>query len=193
MHSDVHAEQRRGGDVHGDGDVLWRYELQRIERLSSSFAINAATTTTSVSSPGASTYNTPVTFTATINAENNFVKGRRNTRKPKDVTGNVAWSSNTGCGSTAVTWDPVGLVGTATCTTSALGGGSDSVTATYSGDANHSGSSGNVSQTVTPASQSISCSGIPASAVYNSTFTPSCSASSGLTVTIAAPGPARTR
>ena len=64
---------------------------------SSSFSINGASTTTSVSStPNPSTYAQSVTFTATINAENNFVKGRK-ARKPMDVTGNVTWSSNTGC------------------------------------------------------------------------------------------------
>ena len=117
------------------------------------FAINAATTTTAVTSaPNPSTYAQQVVFTATIGAENNFVKGRRNThKKPMDVTGSVAWSTNTGCGSTAVTWDPVNLVGTATCTTSrasSLQVGNDTVTATYPGDANHSGSAGSVVQVV---------------------------------------------
>jgi hypothetical protein len=117
------------------------------------FTINVATTTTTVtSSLNPSTYATPVTFTATIGAENNFVKGRRNTRKkPMDVTGNVAWSANTGCGSTAATWDPVNLVATATCTTSrasSLEVGNDTVTATYAGDANHSGSSGSIVQVI---------------------------------------------
>ena len=153
------------------------------------FAIAPATTTTSViAAPTTSTFGQSVTFTATIGAENNFVKGRRNARKPMDVTGSVAWSGNTACGSTAVTWDPVNLVGTASCTTTSLPGGSDTVTATYAGDSNHSGSAGSASEQVNGASQTISCSGIPSSAVYNTSFTASCSASSGLPVSYSSTG-----
>jgi len=116
------------------------------------FTINPATTTTSVAgSPNPSTYAQSVTFTATIGAENNFVKGRRNMRKPMDVTGSVAWSANTGCSPSTVTWSATNQVATATCTTSAathLPVGTDVVTATYSGDSNHSGSNGSVNQVV---------------------------------------------
>ncbi|MFZ1918219.1 MAG: Ig-like domain-containing protein, partial [Terriglobales bacterium] len=59
------------------------------------------------------------------------------------------WSSNTGCGTTTVT---SGNPGTATCTTSTLGSGTDTITAIYSGDSNHSGSTGTLSQTVNQAS-----------------------------------------
>jgi hypothetical protein len=97
------------------------------------------------------------------------------------VTGTVTWSSNTGCGTTNVT---SGNPGTATCTTSSLGGGNDVITAMYSGDSNHNSSTGTLTggQVVNPASQTISCSGIPPSATYNTSFTASCTASSGLTV-----------
>jgi hypothetical protein len=43
-------------------------------------------------------------------------------------------------------------LGTATCTTSVLTVGCDTIEATYSGDANHNGSTGTLSQTVNPAS-----------------------------------------
>ena len=62
------------------------------------------------------------------------------------------------------------------------------MTATYAGDSDHSGSSGSVSQVVSPASQSISCGSFPASATYNTSFTASCSASSSLPVTYASGG-----
>ena len=68
--------------------------------------------------------------------------------KPQDITGTVTWSSNTGCSPSTVS----GYPGIATCTTSrasSLPVGSDTVTATYSGDANHSGSMGSVIQQVT--------------------------------------------
>ena len=65
----------------------------------------------------------------------------------------------------------------------------DTVTATYSGDSNHSGSSGSVSQTVNQASQTIAFTrNAPASAAYNSTFTVAASASSGLSVSYGSGG-----
>jgi hypothetical protein len=135
------------------------------------FTINAATTTTSVSSgTNPSVYGTSVTFTATVSGENGFVTklGARNSKKTPDPTGSVTWSASTGCGTTAVSGNP----GVASCTTSSLGAGSDTVTASYSGDANHSASSGSVSQTVNQASQTITfTTNPPASAAYNSPFT----------------------
>ena len=82
-----------------------------------------------------------VTFTATITSDTGEVKGRT-TRRPKVVTGTVAWSSNTGCGTTSVT---SGYPGTATCTTSSLGVGTDTITAAYSGDSNHNAATGTLS------------------------------------------------
>jgi hypothetical protein len=72
--------------------------------------------------------------------------------KPRLVSGTVTWSANTGCGTTNVT---AGYPGTATCTTSSLAVGSDTVTATYSGDGNHSGSAGSTNQTVNQAGTSM--------------------------------------
>jgi hypothetical protein len=155
------------------------------------FTINQASATTTVTSGNnPSTYGQSVTFTATITGENNEVKGRKPARKrgakPLDVTGTVTWSSNTGCGTTNVT---SGNPGSASCTTSSLAGGSDTVTATYGGDGNHSGGSGSVSQQVNPASQTIAfTTAAPSSAVYNTTFPVAASASSSLTAAFTAAG-----
>ena len=123
------------------------------------FTINNATTTTSVvSGTNPSTYGQSVTFTATITAENGFVKGRvRGKVKSNDLTGTVAWSANTGCGTTNVTGGTGGNPATATCTTSGLAVGSHHVYATYSGDSEHGGSSGHLSspQVVNQATTSI--------------------------------------
>ncbi len=110
------------------------------------FTINQATSTTAVTStPNPSTYAQPVTFTATISGENGLVKGRKGaSKKPLDVTGTVTWSANTGCSASTVS----GYPGIATCTTSSLAVGTDAITATYSGDSNHSGSTGTLSQVV---------------------------------------------
>ena len=96
-----------------------------------------------------------VTFTATISGEYGLVKGRQGRAKPHDVSGTVAWSANgitiAGCGTTTVA---SGNPGVATCTTSSLATGSYTIAANYSGDANHSGSTGTLSggQQVTSAS-----------------------------------------
>ncbi len=135
---------------------------------SNNFSIAEATSTTSVtSSLNPSTYGQSVTFTATISGEYGQVKGRagraNGSRRPHTVTGSVTWSANTGCGTTAIT---SGSPGTASCTTSTLPMGNNSVTATYSGDSGHSGSSGSVSETV-EASTSISVTNVsPASEDY---------------------------
>ena len=101
--------------------------------------VDAAGTTVSVaSSLNPTVFGESVTFTATINAANGLVS-HRNSAKPMDVTGTVAWSSNTGCGTTTVNYTAGTGTGTATCTTTALPEGTDMITATYSGDSNHNG------------------------------------------------------
>ncbi len=104
------------------------------------------------SSVNPTTYGQSVTFTATISGANGLVRGR-NSRKPMAVSGTVAWSSNTGCGTTTVT---TGNPGTATCTTTSLPVGSDTITANYSGDSNHNSSSGTLNQTVDQVSANVS-------------------------------------
>jgi hypothetical protein len=136
------------------------------------FTINQATTTTTVTSnPNPSSYNQSVTFTATVGGEYGPIKRRKGAPKPPDVSGTVTWSDNTGCGTTPVT---TGTPGIATCTTSNLPVGTATISATYSGDTNHSGSSGTLSggQVVNQASQTITfTTNAPASAAYNSNFT----------------------
>jgi hypothetical protein len=148
-----------------------------------------------VSDESPSNYGQPVTFTATITAANGLLK-RRNGAKPEDVTGSVTWSATysngtsatVGCGPTRVTSTPVTYtsagVGTATCDLNGLQGGTDVVTASYSGDSNHSPESGTVSQVVNPISESITVSTAPpATAAYGSSFTVVASATSELPVT----------
>ncbi|MGB9234660.1 MAG: Ig-like domain-containing protein, partial [Terriglobales bacterium] len=138
-------------------------------------ATNAQASVSVGTSGSPSIYGGSVTFTATITSDTGAVKGRNgaarnNGRKPATVTGTVAWSPNTGCGTTNVA---SGYPGTATCTTSILGGGTDTVTATYtSGDANHNTATGSVSQTVSPAANTVTfTTPAPASAEYGSSFT----------------------
>ena len=57
-------------------------------------------------------------------------------------TGTVTWSSNTGCAVSTVAG------GVASCSTKVLNVGTDTVTATYSGDANYAGSGGSFVETV---------------------------------------------
>ena len=98
--------------------------------------VNPVTTSVSVVSSGSpSTYGSSVTFTATVNA----IAG--------DVpTGTISWSTNTGCTTSTLT------AGAASCTTSALPAGTgQTITATYSGDTNNSGSVGSTPQTVSKA------------------------------------------
>jgi hypothetical protein len=159
------------------------------------FTINSATSSTAVSSSlNPSNYQQSVTFTATITGEYGNVKGRvnRNGRvKSQDITGSVTWSSNTGCGTTPVADGGPGNPGTATCTTSSLPGGTDTITATYNGDGNHSGSTGTLSpaQMVNPLNQTITFSmNAPSSAVYNASFNVAATASSQLTVAFTAAG-----
>jgi hypothetical protein len=94
-----------------------------------------STTTTLVSSQNPSNFGQAVTFTATV-TPSQFFKFQ--------FTGTVTFTY----GSTTLC-NAVTLSGrTATCASSALPVGSDVVTATYSGDANFTPSSGTVSQTV---------------------------------------------
>jgi trimeric autotransporter adhesin len=98
-----------------------------------------------------SSYGQSLTFTATLTSNTGMVTRRSQTRgqigvKPV-VDGSVTWSTNTGCGTTAVTG---GYPGTATCTTSVLRVGNETVTADYPGDANHTAASSSVKQQVEP-------------------------------------------
>ena len=149
----------------------------------------ADSTVTVASSLNPSNYGQSVTFTATINGANNLVRGRKNGAKPMDVTGSVTWNVETGCGTTAVT---PGNTGTATCTTSSLPAGTTAITATYSGDDNHGGSTGTLSggQVVNQLTQAITfTTSPPSSATYNTSFTVAATGgASGNPVTFTAAG-----
>ncbi|MFY9676129.1 MAG: Ig-like domain-containing protein, partial [Terriglobales bacterium] len=109
--------------------------------LSGGQVVNTASAGISVgSSVNPSNSGQSVTFTATISGQYGLLKKRG--AKPQDVTGTVQWSGNTGCGTVPVV---TGNPGTATCTTTTLPVGTDVITATYSGDANHSGGTGTLS------------------------------------------------
>ena len=138
-----------------------------------------ATTLALSSSANPSTYGVSVTFTASVTPVNSPAP-----------TGTVAFSANstTISGCSAVT---ISSGGTAQCTTSSLSAGTNTISATYSGDSNYSGSTGTLSggQVVNKASQTITfTTNAPASAVYNSNFTVAATASSGLTVTFTSSG-----
>ncbi len=151
--------------------------------------VDAAGTTVSVgSSQNPSTYSQSVTFTATIGGSVPDARSRKGAsgRRPLDVTGTMTWSDNTGCGTTPVT---AGSPGTATCITSSLNGGTDTVATTYSGDSNNSGASGSVSQQVNRSNQTIGVSvPAPATATNKSSFTVVATASSGLPITFSSSG-----
>jgi large repetitive protein len=92
------------------------------------------TRTTVASNADTVLFGQSVTFTATI---------RPNIGSSE--TGTVSWSANTGCAVSMVS------AGQTTCTTSALPASTNTVTATYSGDSNYSGSNGSVTATTQPA------------------------------------------
>jgi hypothetical protein len=169
--ADVPGSYTETATFAGDSNYLSSSSTQ-----SNNFTINQATAGTVVtSSLNPSTFGQPVTFTATISGENGLVKGRkaagRKGAKPLDVAGSVTWSDNTGCGTTSVS---TGNPGIASCTTSSLQVGTNTITGTYSGDSNHTGSTGTLSggQIVNQISQTITfTTAAPASATYNTSFT----------------------
>ena len=116
---------------------------------SNNFSITQASTTTSVGSgQNPSLVGQPVTFTATIDGEYGLIKVgngasppgvKQRGAHPLIPTGSsVTWSANTGCSSSPVTSLPAMV----TCNTSALPAGNNTITASYSGDINHTGSMG---------------------------------------------------
>jgi hypothetical protein len=127
--------------------------------------VNALAATIGLTSPGASSVNTSVTFTAQL-------AGAALT--PTVPSGNVAFAADgttiAGCGAVAVN-----ASGAATCSTSALNasGSPHAITATYSGDPNFTvAAQGTWSQTVNPLAATIGVTSPGASSVNTSvTFT----------------------
>lgn len=125
-------------------------------------AVNKATPVITISSASnPSTYGAQVTFTATITA----VSGT----PPQGATGSVTWSVNANCAVSTVS------AGTATCTTAAgspLALGANTITATYSGDANYlTGTSAGFTQTVNQASSTITVTSSANPSTYNASVT----------------------
>jgi CSLREA domain-containing protein len=129
---------------------------------SAPFNVNPASTSTALTSNtgansstgavGSSAVNQSVTFTATVSAP---------AGGSVPLTGNVTFTDNgsaitngSSCGTAgvvAVTWSATSATGTATCTTSALAGGSHAIVAAYnrdSSDANYLGSNNYVTESV---------------------------------------------
>jgi hypothetical protein len=156
------------------------------------FTINLASSSVSVgSNNNPSTYGQTVVFTATITAENGAVKRRNLKVKSQEVTGTVAWSDANGSLTCAGGNPTTVTAGTTTCTVSNLAGNpSDTITAAYSGDSNHSASSGTLSQVINPAAQTVTfTTNAPASAVYGGSFTVAATGgASGNPVTFASAG-----
>ncbi len=119
---------------------------------SATFTVTISATSTALSSSlNPSTFGQSVTFTASVS--------------PSDGGGSVGFYADgssspiSGCGSV-----PLALVGTseqATCTTSALAGGTHAVSATYSGDSAYAASAGSLSggQVVSPAPLALTVAG----------------------------------
>ena len=116
---------------------------------SDNFSITQASTSTSVGSgQNPSLLGQSVTFTATIDGEYGLItvvngaspRGvkQRGAHPLSPTGGSLTWSANTGCSASPVTSLPARV----TCNTSALPAGNDTITASYSGDINHSGSMG---------------------------------------------------
>jgi hypothetical protein len=103
--------------------------------------ILASVSLTLVPSSNPSVYGQAVTFTATLTSTGSISGG----------TVNFASNGTTiaGCGTVKMVTD------TATCTTSKLAGGADTITATYSGSADDSSASTQLQQTVSPAQLSM--------------------------------------
>src|SRR5207244_4090207 len=141
---------------------------------------NPATTTQVVSSQNPSTFGQSVMFTATVSSAAGTPTG--------SVTfydGGASCSSPGTALGAAVTLNASGISG---LSTTALTGGSHTVLACYTPTGIYNASSGSVAQQVNQATPTVSFTGAPASAYFNSQFTVSASTNSSMTPTITASG-----
>jgi len=140
-------------------------------------AATTAVTSSSMGTPPTSTFGQSVTFTATVTG----VSGTA-------PTGTVQFAStpmggvSTPFGMPVMLTAGMGATATATIPTTALPVGTDTITATYSGDGNYVASSGTVTQTVTKAVATTSVTATPATSTFGQsvTFT--------ATIAVTAPG-----
>jgi hypothetical protein len=139
--------------------------------------VNSTSTTniTLTNGTNPSTYGTLLTFSSTVTSSGGI------------PSGSVTFTDN---GSTILGTSTLSS-GVATLSTSSLGGGSHSITATYGGDLNfgQSISSPALSQTVNKANQSITFNALAAKTFGNGDFTLGASTNSSLTVTYASSNP----
>lgn len=152
--------------------------------------VGKAATTTSVSaSPTSAPVNQSVTLTATV-APN--VTAKVGNTSLATMTGTVSFATGgttiSGCDSQAVTFSSANGNATATCITTALPGGANSITATYAGDANYLASPASSATTVTVSKASTTTAVASSSANDTSnvndsvTFTATVTASAGASV-----------
>src|SRR5438552_4332429 len=149
--------------------------------LNGAFTVNnPATTTTVGSTPNPSIYGNAVTFTATVTSVSGTPTG--------SVTfydGGASCSTPGTALGAAATLNGSGIAG---LSTSALTGGSHTVLACYTPTGIYNASSGSVVQQVNQATPTVSFTGAPASAYFNSQFTVSASTNASTTPTITASG-----
>jgi hypothetical protein len=150
------------------GVLLVIQALQPFVNVGQAAAVGPAPSTTIVGTSKTPTvFGESVTFTATITSAN-----------PPAPTGTVAFTGPgatpiSGCGAAPVTpvTGPTGTTSTATCTTSALPVGVDTVTASYSGDTVYATSQGAVDQTVNKAATSGAITSAPNPSLQNESVT----------------------
>jgi hypothetical protein len=115
-----------------DVEILHIAQAGKFGKCNPPLPTNVQVALTGGSNPTA--YGQQVTFTATVGGALNAA--------PLD--GSVFWSANAGCPNSTLS----GGSTTATCTTTYLPVGSDTVTASYSGNSGYQGSTGSITQTV---------------------------------------------
>jgi hypothetical protein len=109
----------------------------------------ATTATTLTANPTSATFNTPVTFTATVATVPATAKGST------AFSGSMAFTDNGTAIPTCASVPVNGATGVATCVTSTLPAGADTIIATYSGDSNFGNSAASLTEQVTAASATI--------------------------------------